>query len=148
MANPSSENRKVLLINPRFQLSFIGYMVAMALLMIAIFYAANIYFFWEFVKKGKDLGLPPDHVFFQFLAEQRGTMNMIFLVTAIFAFTFLVAYGIYLSHRVAGPLYRLQKFLQDMASSNSVQECQFREKDYFHEVADAVNAFVKKHVKS
>src|ERR1700722_13141193 len=96
------DRRKYLLINPQFQLSFLGYTIGMALVIVAVFYFSNMYFFWRFAEKGKEIGLEPDHIFFKFLKEQHQTMDIIFLVTAVFAFIFLIVYGYYLSHRVAG----------------------------------------------
>jgi len=135
--------RTVFLTNPRFQLSFLGYTLGMAFVIIAVFYAANMYFFLKFIAKGKELGLPPTHVFFKFIREQQHTMDIIFVVTAVFAFVFLFMFGFFLSNRVAGSLYRMQDHLRQMKEAPEYKDLKFRRDDYFHEVADAINEFAR-----
>jgi len=135
--------RTIFLTNPRFQLSFLGYTLGMAFVIIAVFYAANMYFFLKFIDKGKEIGLPPTHIFFRFLKEQQHTMDIIFIVTAAFAFVFLFMFGFFLSNRVAGSLYRMQDHLRQMSESGQYKDLKFRKDDYFHEVADAINEFAQ-----
>jgi hypothetical protein len=136
--------RKVLLINPNFQLRFMAFMVGVSLVAISIFYFANHFFFNEFVQQGKDLGLPADHSFFEFIGEQRARMTVIFAVTALIEFFFISLAGLFISHRIAGPLYRLHKYLSDIASGKDVGKVSFRKKDFFPELADATNKALKK----
>src|SRR5271154_535364 len=135
--------RTIFLTNPRFQLSFLGYTMGMAFVIIAVFYAANMYFFLKFIDKGKEIGLPPTHIFFKFLKEQQHTMDIIFIVTAAFAFIFLFMFGFFLSNRVAGSLYRMQDHLRQMKETGQYKDLKFRKDDYFHEVADAINEFAQ-----
>ena len=86
MGDKKGYKRRVYLINPKFQLTCMGYVVGMAAMIIAIFYAANIYFFWKFTQMGRALGLPGDHVFFRFIGDQKYTMNFTFLIVALIAF--------------------------------------------------------------
>ena len=139
-----SRKKRNFLINPEFQLNFMGYTVGMAAVIIAIFYVANIYFFMRFAEKGKEIGLPPEHIFFQFLRDQHRTMDIIFLVTAGFAFIFLSAYGFYLSHRVAGALRRFENHLNEISTTGDVKDLKFRKNDYFQELPVAFNNFLKR----
>ena len=136
--------RKYLMINPQFQLSFLGYTVGMAAVIIAVFYFSNMYFFWRFAKKGREIGLEPDHIFFKFLKEQNQTMDIIFLVTAVFAFIFLIVYGYYLSHRVAGALRRFENHLYELSETGESKELKFRKNDYFQELPAAFNTYLKR----
>jgi len=131
--------RRVLLINPKFQISFLAYTCGIAFAILGIFFTANRYFFWKFAQRGKQIGLPPEHVFFRFLTEQQTMMDVIFFVTATITFTALIVYGLYLSNRVAGPIYRLKKYLVDYASGRVTSKLTFRKKDYFLELAAHVN---------
>lgn len=131
--------RKVLLINPKFQLSFLAFVLGMATLVVGIFYSANVYFFSRFNEMGKRLGLTPDHVFFQFINEQAHTMNWIFGVTSLVCFVALVVGGLVLSHWVAGPIHRLMRHMSEISEGKSVTEVKFRKHDYFPELAEAFN---------
>lgn len=133
------ENRKIFLINPRFQLSVLGFMVGMSALAIVIFYGANAYFFYKFAQTGRALGLPPEHVFFQFLREQNRDMNWIFGITSVMVLATLSLGGLILSHRVAGPLYRLRRHMQDVAEGRTTADVRFRRKDFFPEIAEWYN---------
>ncbi len=136
--------RRVLLINPRFQMSFILQMIILAFGIICVFYGANIYFFKSYLKQGQLAGLPADHVFFGFLGEQFQLMNWIFFITSLVAFSIIFVMGLYLSHKVAGPLYRLQKHLEELVEQEKpLSEVKFREGDYFRELEAVYNQHVK-----
>jgi len=132
----SDNKRHKFLINPRFQISVIKQMVLLTCVVIAIFYGANFYHFWSLNQQGLALGLPPSHVFFVFMRNQQTTMNIFFLVTSVLALLTIVGYGLFLSHRIAGPLHRLKKYLGEEKTNSPLS---FRENDYFPEVAEAVN---------
>jgi hypothetical protein len=127
------------LINPRFQLSFLAYTMGVSVLTIGFFYAADAYFFWKFQQLGQGLGLPNNHVFFQFLDEQRATKNTYYGIAAVVTVSFLSIWGLLLSHRVAGPLYRLRNHLNSVARGETISDVRFRKGDFFQEVADAYN---------
>ena len=136
----TSNKRSTFLINPQFQISVIKQMFALTCVVIGIFYAANFYHFWTLEQQGLALDLPATHVFFRFIAEQRQTMNIIFLVTALVTLLAIVGFGLMLSHRVAGPLYRMKQYLLDPASNTpSAAPLKFRDNDHFPELAEALN---------
>jgi hypothetical protein len=131
--------RKNFLINPKFQLSFLAYTLGVAILTIGFFYAADAYFFWKFRQLGQGLGLPSNHVFFQFLDEQHATKNTDYGIAAGVAISVLSIWGLLLSHRVAGPLYRLRRHFAAVAHGETLSDVRFRKGDFFPEVADAYN---------
>ena len=138
-----NSNRKTLLINPPFQLQILAYACGLAFAIIAIFYGATLYFFRNFKQLGEDIVLPLDHVFFQFLAEQKNTMDIIFIITAVLAFVVISICGLIISHRVAGPLHRLKQHMGEVAGGQTVSDVKFRKKDFFPELADAFNLQLK-----
>lgn len=135
----NGHQRKVYLINPKFQLTFVAYLCVMAAFVIGIYYAANWYFLESFMEKGKAVGLPANHVYFDFIRDQEIFMNMVFLVSSVCAFMTLTVIGIWLSHRVAGPLYRLHSHMLKVAEGQKLSKVKFRKKDYFQEIASAYN---------
>ncbi len=131
--------RKKLLIDPEFQKNFLAYTVGSSLVVVAIFFTAIRLFFWRLESKGIAIGLPKDHIFFQFVREQRWTMDVIFLLTACATVAILVSAGLHLSNRIAGPIYRAKKYLADLKSGEKVGQLSFRQKDYFQELAVSIN---------
>lgn len=138
-----SEKRKVFLINPRFQLSLVAWFLLISALLISVFYFVNWYFFYNFAQEARSVGLPSDHVFFQFLNEQRSFMSKLFIIASIATLFLLGLGGIWISHKVAGPLYRLTKHL-DQSSFDDVRPVTFRKGDYFKELQDAFNTFLER----
>jgi hypothetical protein len=133
--------RKQLLVNRGFQLNFLNHSVFLAVLLLAIIYAANQFFFWRFGQLGLQQGLPADHIFFQFLEDQKFLMGLIFLAVGAVVVTVLIFFGLYYSNRIAGPLLRLQRFFENKDLPSSVDRLEFRENDFFPEVATAINDY-------
>ena len=141
MPNHANQRSKIL-IYPRFQLNFLAHMVGGALITLGIFFAGNRYFFWKFMQKGRELGLPDGHVFYQFLNAQRFALDLVFVISGLAALATLFFYGLYLSHRVVGPMVRLQHHLKELEENGQAAPLQFREDDYFQEVAESVNSCI------
>lgn len=138
-----SNRRKKLLINPDFQIKFMTNLMALNLVVCTVFYMAHTYFFWHGREMGRAIPLPPQHVYFLFINEQQRIMNIISLVTMGVISALILSFGLLFSHRIAGPIYRLKKYLKEKASGKEKGELFFREHDYFPEVADAVNDYIK-----
>lgn len=66
-------------------------------------------------------------------------MNYVFLGVGLANVLVLVLGGIVLSHRVAGPLYRLNVHMKEIAEGKTQGKVKFRNKDFFLELADSFN---------
>ena len=135
--------RKTFLINKPFQLSILGWFLLFAVLLTATYYSAVWYFFFNFKKEAVLAGIPPGHVFYTFLNEQKMAIDKIFLISSCIAAVLLIVGGILLSHKVAGPLHQLTEHLKNHDKEN-VTPVHFRKGDYFSEIQDAFNNFIKK----
>ncbi len=137
--------RRSILINPRFQWTLVGYATGVSALLPGVIYLLISYGFDQFVRVGTELGLPPDHVYFEFLRMQEGTFKQVILAIAILVGLILILGGLFVSHKIAGPIYRMQKELNLMSSSEPVKlhEIHFRRGDFFPELAESFNRLVK-----
>lgn len=136
---------KSLLINRKFQLSIIGQFSILALIITGVFYLAVTFFFREMSAQAMESGIPAGHVYFRFLAEQQSTLNKIFLICSLVAVIVILAGGLWLSHQVAGPMHRLVIHLRENKnSSGNTPPLKFRKSDYFPEVEEAFNEYIKK----
>lgn len=70
-------------------------------------------------------------------------MNLIFLISAFIMALVLSIYGLFISHRVAGPIYHLEKDLEALAKGEPFKELKFRKGDYFHSLAEKHNRAAK-----
>ena len=134
--------RKKLLIDPRFQWSFLGYLLGATIAVAAIFFGATRLFFYRLIQKGEAIGLPADHIFFRFIGDQKVTMDYIFLGTCGVLTLTLLFFGLHLSNKIAGPVYRLKTDLKRAAELGQFRRFSVRQGDYFPELADAINDYV------
>lgn len=139
-----SFKRKKFLINPKFQLSFIVFSIFVSLLGMGIFYSSIKYFFWSFKKIGQDNGIPEGHLFYQFIEDQARKMDSTFMIAGSVVIIIGLIGSIVISHKVAGPIYRLTKHLHDSSPNDEKLEVKFRKGDFFIELQDAFNQFVNK----
>lgn len=139
-------NRKVssYIINPKFQIKMI-FICIWPLIGISIAnYVAVMTFFSELRSQGESAGYSADHVFFQFLNKQQQSLSLYLGISFAVAILVFFVLGFYFSHKVAGPLYRMRKSLQDMAANNTLVPITFRQGDYFQDVKDSFNQLVEK----
>lgn len=137
------QNKKFF-INPQFQRQFIIYVMSITLISLAIFYISQQIFFHQFYHSGEQLGLPIDHPYFQLLKDQRSGLSKIFFVTSALISCFILFSALFFSHRIAGPLYRLEKYFKNAANHPDLLEnsLSFRKDDFFQELPDSVNRFL------
>ena len=138
----SKNQRKVYLINPNFQLRVTSYFILLAVINILVFYGCVYYFFDIFYAKGLEIGLPENHVFFMFMEDQINQMTDIFVITSLVTVLILLVAGVLISHRIAGPMYRMNMDLRDMAEKKELKNLKFRKKDFFQEIPEAFNMVV------
>ena len=70
-------------------------------------------------------------------------MNKQLIWLSIGSFVGLGLYGVILSHRIAGPLYRLNRHMLRVAKGDEMGEVSFRKGDFFIELSDSYNAQYK-----
>lgn len=145
MATPTKKSifRRQFIINPDFQYRMIGSTVFMGVLLVAALYFVNLYFFNRFITQGLAMGLPEDHVYFRFIAQQKAAMSQGYAGVAACVLVFLTGWGVFISHRIAGPVYRLCTDLKAIAKEGVTRKLAVRKNDFFPELADAINIAFK-----
>ncbi len=138
--------RSDILINKSFQLRFSTLLLIPIVIIQACFWLAIETFFYNMIKKGETHHLPAGHNYYNLLAIQKNELMMILLATSFFVAVLIFIWGIYISHRIAGPLHKLEKYLNE---SNSLEDAtkvklEFRENDFFLNIPSAFNQFVQK----
>lgn len=132
--------RSILLIDPNFQYRVIKWMMALSLAPICVFFSAHYYYFWKLKRLGQNLGLNEDHVYFRFIDTQGQELLMIFILCAILTGIIVGAFGLFFSHKVAGPIYRLRAYFREMPDS----KLSFREGDFFNDLPNVINDSLEK----
>jgi len=141
-----SNRRREVLSNPKVQIKIILSFVFLALLYVGTnYYVSN-----------NTLKTFADHVLDLPLSERdrsdvivlRGQQAMI-LNAQLYVFTLLtllilVLGSIYLSHKIAGPIFRINKYLQSVSKGEKKpHEIHFRKYDFFDDLAENFNEFQK-----
>lgn len=132
-----------LLINPPFQLSMIAWCIGVAIAVIGTFFLAFLIFFRNVRMQALAANLPSDHALFLYVDAQEAYFYRVFLFGSILALLLIVAGGLWISHRVAGPLHRLTAHLK-RSSPAELEPVKFRRGDYFPELERAFNEFVSR----
>lgn len=141
----ASNKRTNFLVLPGFQIRFMMYIIAFAFFGIVVLYASNLLYFDRLVSEGQQLGLPPDHIYFEFVDQQRGVLNSTFMAVAAFVFGALILVGLVLSHKIAGPIYRIQVYLQEVRETGvASRPLAFRDGDFFPEVAELIEELMER----
>src|SRR3989338_1366897 len=132
--------RTRLLINRGFQLRYMGVFVLSALLA-ALAIGGSLYAVLEMnwllqVEKGLHILPETKSLLSQSKIVVLGTGIFVFLILSLI----LSWWGLYLSHRVAGPVYALSRFLTSMMSQKKIdRDIHFRKKDALQEVSLSMN---------
>ena len=132
--------RRIYLVNPKFQLKFTFYICFFVFIASAI-YPYMIYGIMEsFIEFAQSHS--PDAI--ENITEQRNSLIFVLVLCQLgfIGLTFVVS--IFLTHRVAGPLFKLNKFFAAIRDGGDNGKLYFRKGDYFQDVADGYNEAVAK----
>ena len=126
------------LIEPELQLKLISYFGLVFVLTTATLYSTVFLFFWKLKQKALSVGIPQGHVFFQFIGNEKSDLDFAFLLLAVLNLVILIGVGFIVSHRVAGPIHKLKKYLASL-SGKDAPEFRLREDDFIQDMVPIVN---------
>ena len=69
--------------------------------------------------------------------------SKIFVRSLLLIFAIAVI-SVFISHRIAGPIYKFERILQALAAGEKVQEIKLRKHDEFYRLAQAINSLIRK----
>lgn len=133
---------KNLLINPQFQLKFLSYFIMLFVVTTISLYSTTFLFFYRMKQKAINVGIPDGHVFYQFLTNQKHDLDLLFIGLAAFNLLLLIGVGFVISHRIAGPIFKLKGQLRDFSPESD--EYRLRETDFFRELEPLVQNLKEK----
>lgn len=108
------------LINKRMQLAFIAKFLVVATLFALFFVYLTYITIWPVVS-----GFVPQYVK-HIVKQQVYLSTMLYLIPAVFV---LIAFAIAISHRIAGPLYRIERTIEELVRGEDVEYIRLRKKD-------------------
>lgn len=135
-----AKRRGILLINPKFQLRFSFY-VCSWLFCLSVIHPLIIYSLFEFFLRFAKAHLGADSLSYLQGIQAEFLWNLGLLEVSFVAITFLIS--LFISHKIAGPIYKLGLFLDEAKSGRLDQKLRFRKSDHFQELASGYNEMVK-----
>lgn len=135
----SQFSRRILLINRPFQIRFAIY-VCSWLFVLSVIYPMLVSQLYDWFTQY--VSADPSGPLFSYIQKSRH--DMLFWLTLMqvcfMLMTFLMS--LFMSHRIAGPLYKLSKFLNGLRNG-SLSKIGFRKNDHFQELAADYNFMIE-----
>jgi len=130
--------RRIYIINKSFQFKYLFIILSVMLITVGTVYFTTFYVIWNNVIN--EFFFVPD------AARKLGdifvkTSELLVAPIAALAIIFSVA-GILFSHKIAGPLYRVQKVAEEISKGNLCVKVKFRKGDEVHYLADSLNKMI------
>ena len=134
MEGKSHVVRKQYLIKKGFQLRFMIIVIA-AMLLIALVTSWSVYsaVMQTLINQfhGENLALIKHAITYKLFIR---SLLLIFAIAVL---------SIFISHRMAGPVYKFEQTIKALAKGNEVRELGLRKKDEFYDLAMAINSLIK-----
>lgn len=137
--------RKLRLIHPKFQLGLIAVVVIFVLGQAGSSLIAQDYMFTRMVSSTIGVCAGQLSALEELMRPEAFVFQSITLLQAFFLAILFGGYFVYLSHRIFGPTYKINKVLEDYIATGKFEPIQLRKNDQFKELAENLNkAFAKK----
>ncbi|MBI2605959.1 MAG: hypothetical protein HYW49_07750 [Deltaproteobacteria bacterium] len=136
--------RRRYLIMPAFQLRLIFWNMGIILGIFAIVLVVIARSMGEMVDMGNEAGLPASHPYFQFAHDLARNFYIYFSGAFVVGIVLACTVTLLVSHRLAGPIFRLRKYFDGLSTGGPVSELRFRKNDFLQDFAPVVNATLKR----
>lgn len=141
----SKRNRKIrnLLINPSYQLKYTFFITFTGICLVTLLAFISYSYLRENYQTLIELSPMTDEARAQLIKELHDIA--FYLGSASTTFLALVAImGLWMSHRVAGPMYHFQRVFDEISQGNRKARVKLRPNDEFHDVAKVFNEMMDK----
>lgn len=135
-----SERRRRILVNPALQVYLLMYAGIFALVFVGAVTIADVYFESSMSQLLATLEKTDQNAAVMESVERlrRLKTTIVIAVSASFLLVWMIQAYV-MSTRVAGPIYKTCKYLLEVARTGKKNKLTFRQNDFYHELADAVN---------
>lgn len=132
--------RKIKIVAPKIQVKIILYAVLLNLISLGVFAGALKFYFQRYTSAAEAKGLPPDHLFFNFIGLQETYMWQVFAVIAVVSIILIALAALYASHSFVGPLDKMQNQLTGYISGQTAwRPMVLRKNDVLFDLSTNIN---------
>jgi len=135
--------RKILLVNPSFQFSFMSQTLLMTLVVLFVVYMFKVFMMWDLRRVALESGIAENSEFMRVLDYRSITSDIGFAVLAVILTIVMLGWTLWVSHRVAGPIHRIRNEIKKIIDGQPLQRIGIRDHDYFHELKESVNLLIE-----
>lgn len=131
--------RKQYIVNPRLQLALVIGANALALISATLVITLGILAKTHLENYAVGLNLSPTHPALAVIAERDREFDQICTAVILIQFALFNVAALFMSHRIAGPIYRLSKHLNSVGDGGNPVDVHFRKHDFYSELSTAAN---------
>lgn len=142
----TDERRRIYLIDRKFQWEFIFGFVFILILFTAIVYIfSGVYYYLKYQVGGAIFN---DYLLIIRKGETLKVTNVFKIMIPILSWTcglfivFICVYGLFFTHKISGPIYRVKKALELIGKGKLDFQMNLRKKDKFQELTNYVNNLI------
>lgn len=128
---PARNRRSKIIVDPKLQYSLMTTLLIVFVLASGIFYVTMSVALLEVHATIETLQLPQEHQIFSDLIRIEHATSMAFAAIFLVLIMVVVCGGLYLSRKIAGPIFALRRHLDRVAAGETRANLVFRKDDYF-----------------
>ena len=140
------------LIKPKFQIAITSYVFIFYLVISCFFYLSNYTLIEKMKQFGLDAKLEANSSYFSYISMLQEYSNYYFLLIFSAGLIAVITFGLTISHRIAGPIYKIEKVLTALNNSDNLKgenfEIKLRKKDFFQNLAVLINKLIQSKTKN
>lgn len=127
--------RRILIVDKKFQYKYVAIILLIMIATVVFVSMATFYVVWDKVLIAFENVPEASRKLADIMAQSaRVSMIPLGILTVLFS-----AMGVFYSHKIAGPVYRIKKVAEDLAAGNLNVDVRFRKGDEMQELADVLN---------
>ena len=143
MAKDRKWKRKIYLINKPLQFSYMGTTIWILLLGIILVGTLTYYITMNTLLTRVETVENLPFAMHQLIRDINSTLFKTIGVVFISLIVFAAAFEIIHLHRIAGPMHRIEKVLEELSQGKRVGPIRLRKKDFFQNIAESLNKVMK-----
>ncbi len=136
--------RKKYLIEPGFQIKFLNFITFGIVLNLFFYVLSNLVVYYRLTHFASQVKGPAYEQANELIESVSNEQLVILLVSSLIVIFVSYGVGLVMTNRVAGPLFRINKHLDEYNSTKQFSKISLREKDFFKETADKINLALSK----
>jgi hypothetical protein len=135
--------KRTYLILPQLQIRFIVAILLCATSLLAVFYILELILLEEILEIPAEV-CDTNKYLCERAMDLKSKVDQLFLYKVFFVLITFGFFGVYLTHKVAGPVYRLKNALRSFGAGKKTEPVVLRKGDFLHDLADEINQIIAK----